>query len=44
MVNARDRADFALGRLSQAQSLDELLSRMDEAAATIDDAAGDLDK
>lgn len=42
-VQARDRVDFALGRLSKAQSLDELLERMDEAAAAIDDAAGELD-
>jgi hypothetical protein len=43
VVSARDRTDFALGRLSRAQSLDELLERMDEAAAAIDGAAGDLD-
>jgi hypothetical protein len=43
VVNSRDRTDFALGRLSRAQSLDELLERMDEAAAAIDGAAGDLD-
>jgi hypothetical protein len=42
-VQARDRVDFALGRLSRAQSLDELIERMDEAAATIDGAAGELD-
>ncbi len=42
-VQARDRVDFALGRLSRAQSLDELTERMDEAAATIDGAAGELD-
>jgi hypothetical protein len=43
IVNTRDRIDFSLGRLSKAQSLEELLSRMDEAAATIDDAGDDLD-
>jgi hypothetical protein len=43
VVNARDRTDFALGRLSRAQSLDELLERMDEAAAAVDSAAEDLD-
>lgn len=43
VANTRDRVDFALGRLSKAQSLEELLDRMDEAAETIDDAAGDLD-
>ena len=43
IVNTRDRIDFSLGRLSKAQTLEDLLARMDEAAATIDDAAGDLD-
>jgi hypothetical protein len=43
VVNTRDRTDFALGRLSRAQSLEELLERMDEAAAAIDGAAGNLD-
>ncbi len=42
VVNTRDRVDFALGRLSKAQTLEELLDRMDEAAETIDDAAADL--
>ena len=43
VVNTRDRVDFALGRLSKAKSLDEFLDRMDEAAKTVDAAAGDLD-
>lgn len=43
VVKAHDRTDFALGRLSKAQSLEELLERMDEAAAAIDGAAGDLE-
>jgi hypothetical protein len=43
VVNTRDRIDFSLGRLSKAQSLEEFLTRMDEAAETIDDAGGDLD-
>ena len=43
VVNSRDRIDFALGRLSRAQSVEELLERMDEAAAAIDGAARDLD-
>lgn len=43
VVRNRDRVDFVLGRLSTAQSLEELLTRMDEAADTIDAAAGDLD-
>ncbi|MDQ3379736.1 MAG: hypothetical protein M3546_05380 [Actinomycetota bacterium] len=42
VANTRDRVDFALGRLSKAQTLEELLDRMDEAAETIDDSAGDL--
>jgi len=44
VVKNRDRVDFVLGRLSSAKSLEELLVRMDEAAKTIDAAAGDLDK
>jgi hypothetical protein len=43
IINTRDRIDFSLGRLSKAQSLEDLLTRMDEAAETIDDVAGDLD-
>ena len=43
VVNSRDRVEFTLGRLSKAQSLEEFLERMDEAAGTIDDTAGDLD-
>lgn len=42
VVNTRDRVEFALSRLPKAQSREELLDRMDEAAETIDDAAGDL--
>ncbi len=42
VVNTRDRVDFALGRIAQAQSKEELLERMDEAASLIDDAAGSL--
>jgi len=40
--SARDRVDYALERITQAGSRDELLERMDEAATTIDDAASDL--
>lgn len=43
VVNSRDRVEFALSRLSKAQTLEEFLNRMDEAADTIDDTAGDLD-
>jgi len=42
VVAARDRVDFALGRLSKAQSLDELTTRMDEAAVVIHKTAGEL--
>jgi hypothetical protein len=43
-VLARDRTDFAMGRLSGARTFDELLVRMDEASAAIDDAADALDE
>ena len=43
VVNSRDRVEFALGRLSKAQTREAFLERMDEAAETVDDAAGDLD-
>jgi hypothetical protein len=43
VVQARDRVDFALGRLSKAQSLEELISRMDEASASINGARSELD-
>jgi hypothetical protein len=43
VVSARDRVDFALERITQAQSREELLERMDDAAGVIDDAASDLD-
>ena len=43
VVTARDRVDFVLGRLSRAKSLEELTTRMDEAAAVIDKSAGELD-
>jgi hypothetical protein len=43
IVATRDRVDFALARITQAESEEELLARMDEAADTIDAAASDLD-
>ncbi len=43
IVATRDRVDFALERITRAESRDELLGRMDEAADTIDDAASDLE-
>jgi hypothetical protein len=39
----RNRVDFVLTRIAHAKSVDELLNRMDEAAAVIDKAAGELD-
>ena len=43
VVATRDRVDFALERITRAQSRDELLGRMDEAAVTIDATASDLE-
>ena len=42
VVSARDRTDYALARITRAQSKDELLNRMDEAEALIDKAADEL--
>lgn len=44
VVLNRNRTDFVLARITNAQSLDELFARMDEAAATISKAADDLDE
>ena len=43
IIVTRDRVDFTLAKITRAQSRDELLGRMDEAADTIDDAARDLE-
>jgi hypothetical protein len=43
VVNARDRVDFALVRITRSQSTDELIARIDEAAAVIGKTASDLD-
>jgi hypothetical protein len=43
VVAARDRTDFALARITRAKSMDDLLSRMDEAGVAIAAAADDLD-
>jgi len=43
VVLARDRVDFALARITRAQSKDDLLERMDEAAGALDDAVSDLE-
>jgi hypothetical protein len=44
VVNAVDRTDFALNRVTRAQSFEELVKRMEEASVAIDSAAGDLDE
>jgi hypothetical protein len=43
VLQARNRVDFALERVTKADSADELLNRMDEAAVVIDGAASELD-
>ena len=43
MLN-RNRTDFVLGRITRAQSLEELFTRMDEAALTISKAADELEE
>jgi hypothetical protein len=44
VVLNRNRTDFVLGRITRAQSLEELFTRMDEAAATISKAADELEE
>ena len=44
VVSTRNRVDGVLARVTQAQSKDELLKRMDEAAVVIDDSATELDE
>jgi hypothetical protein len=43
VVLNRNRTDFVLGRITRAQSLEELFTRMDEAALTISKAADELE-
>ena len=43
VVLNRNRTDYVLGRITRAQSLEELLTRMDEAALTISKAADELE-
>jgi hypothetical protein len=43
VVLNRNRVDFVLGRITRAQSVDELLTRMDEAAIVIGKAADELE-
>lgn len=44
VVLNRNRTDFVLGRITRAQSVEELLTRMDEAALTISKAADELEE
>lgn len=43
VVNARDRVDFALVRITRSQSTEELIERIDEASVVIGNTASDLD-
>jgi hypothetical protein len=43
VVNARDRVDFAYGRIATPESPEDLIERMDDAAVAIGDTASDLD-
>lgn len=43
VVNGRDRADFALEQITKSESPEELVERIDEAAAVVGDVADDLD-
>ena len=44
VVNARDRVDFAYGRIAQSQSPEDLIQRIDDAAVAIGDTASDLEE
>jgi len=44
VVLNRNRADFVLGRITRAKSLEELFVRMDEAAIVISKAADELEE
>ena len=43
VVQARDRTDYALARIGQSGSPEELVTRIDEASALVSAVAGDLD-
>jgi hypothetical protein len=43
VVNARDRVDFALERITRSQSPEELIERIDQASAVVGATAADLD-
>jgi len=42
VVTTRDRVDFALSRITKAESKEDFLNRMEQAGTTIKDAADDL--
>ena len=42
VVNARDRVDFALQRITKAKSTDEVISRMRDASTEVGSAANEL--
>jgi len=44
VVTTRERVDFALERITKAQTKEEFLSRMDEAAVAIDAGARDVEE
>lgn len=44
VVDTRDLVDFALARIQEATSEDDFLDRLEDAGASIDDAARDLDE
>jgi hypothetical protein len=43
VARTRDRVDFALERVTQSRTKEAFFERMDAAAETIDDSAGDLE-
>jgi hypothetical protein len=42
VLNARDRTDFALARITKSQSVDELIKRIDEASVVVGSTADQL--
>jgi hypothetical protein len=42
VVGARDRVDFAYAQITKADSVENLIERLDEASAAIEDVADDL--
>jgi len=42
VVSARNQVEFALGKIAKAQSIEELLGQLDEAADVVEASAGDL--